>query len=118
MKICELHGCKPCADAEALAASRAEVGRLTRILGKLSCVVNITAGKASLVGLPHEQLDAIGHLIDWAEARARRGHKLAAQPAEKPVEPIIKTFWCYACGKEHPVDGPCCISNKPAGGGK
>lgn len=60
---------------------------LERILGKLSSVLFIQAGHAVLTGPGIEQLDAVGHLLDWAEKRAalrpcsgQAGHHKLAVP--------------------------------------
>jgi len=54
------------AKVQGLRVIEAYVQRLERILGKLSRAVSLRAGSVELTGTRLEQLDAVGHLQDWA----------------------------------------------------
>jgi len=48
----------------------AKIVFLERILGALSCVVCLRAGKAELTGLGHEQQEAVRRLEEWRIAKS------------------------------------------------
>ena len=62
--------CPECVLEDKVSNLEAKVTSLERILGALSCVVCLRAGKVELTGLDHEQKEAVRRLEEWRIAKS------------------------------------------------
>jgi len=62
--------CPECVLEEKISNLEAKIVFLERILGALSCVVCLRAGKVELTGLGHEQQEAVRRLEEWRIAKS------------------------------------------------